>query len=186
MRVSAGSVSAACALAVWLAGVVPAQAQTRVPDSQMVAAGVDAGVLWPGDQLEAAPVVNGFIEYYVTPRAGVRATAGWANLPFSRNEEDSQRQIKLALDLLYNWEYGKVHPFVTGGGGVWFLQEKDNGNDFGDGETAGGLTFGAGIDYFIARTAALKLEGRYDWVAVDDGRPDPSGISLTVGVKKFF
>ena len=131
--------------------------------------------------------MNGFLEYYMTPRAGLRATVGWADLSFEdREDEDSQRQFKLALDLLYNWEYGKVHPFVSGGGGVWFLQEKDNGDNFGDGETAGGLTFGGGLDYFITRTATVKFEGRYDWVAVDDGRPDPSGVSLTVGVKKFF
>lgn len=174
-------VVAVLALCAW-----PAQGLAQVPDSGMAAAGVDAGVLFPGDRLEPAPVVNGFIEYYVTPRAGVRGTAGWADPSLDREEDDSQRQIKLALDLLYNWEYGKVHPFVGGGGGVWFLQEKDNGEDFGDGETAGGLTFGAGLDYFITRSATVKFEGRYDWVAVDDGRPDPSGVSLTVGVKKFF
>ena len=176
-------VLALLALCAW-----PAQALAqRVPDSGMVAVGVDAGVLFPGDRLEPAPVVNGLVEYYLTPRIGARGTAGWANPSFDgREDEDTQRQIKLALDLLYNWEYGKVHPFVSGGGGVWFLQEKDNGEDFGDGETAGGLTFGAGLEYFITRSATVKFEGRYDWVAVDDGRPDPSGGSLTVGVKKFF
>lgn len=182
MRISIASV---CTMVVWLAGT-PAEAQSRVPDSQTMAVGADAGMLWPGDHLEPAPVINAFWEYYLTPRAGIRTTAGWANPSFEREDSDSQRQIKLALDLLYNWEYGKVHPFVTGGGGVWLLQEKDNGDNFGDGETVGGLTFGAGLDYFIARTAALKVEGRYDWVAVDEGRPNPSGISLTVGVKKFF
>lgn len=173
-------------LAALLAAAAPSYAQARVPDSQSMAVGVDAGVLFPGDHLDPGPVVNGLWEYYLTPRTGVRATLGWANPPFERNDEDSQRQIKLALDLLYNWEYGKIHPFVTGGGGVWFLQEKDNGNDFGDSENTPGLTVGAGIDYFVTRTATVKFEGRYDWVAVDDGRPDPSGISLTVGVKKFF
>lgn len=168
--------------------VVPAsaRAQARVPDSQSMAVGVDAGILFPGDHLEPGPIVNGLWEYYFTPRAGVRTTLGWANPSFEREDEDSQRQIKLALDLLYNWEYGKVHPFVTGGGGVWFLQEKDNGDNIGDSEHKGGLTVGAGIDYFVTRTATVKFEGRYDWVAVDDGRADPSGISLTVGVKKFF
>jgi len=164
----------------------PSFAQARVPDSQSMAVGVDVGVLFPGDHLDPGPVVNGLWEYYLTPRAGVRTTLGWAYPPFERNDEDSQRQIKLALDLLYNWEYGKIHPFVTGGGGVWFLQEKDNGENFGDSEKKPGLTVGAGIDYFVTRTATVKFEGRYDWVAVDDGRPDPSGISLTVGVKKFF
>ena len=91
----------------------------------MTAAGIDAGVLFPGDRLEPALVVNGLLEYYVTPRTGVRGTVGWANPSFEgREEDDTQRQIKLALDLLYNWEYGKVHPFVSGGGGVWFLQEQ--------------------------------------------------------------
>lgn len=169
-----------------LAAAAPASAQARVPDSQSMAIGVDVGILFPGDRLDPAPVVNGLWEYYLTPRTGVRTTLGWANPPFEHNKEDSQRQIKLALDLLYNWEYGAIHPFVTGGGGVWFLQEKDNGNNFGGSENKPGLTFGAGIDYFVTRTATVKFEGRYDWVAVDDGRPDPSGISLTVGVKKFF
>lgn len=173
-------------LAGLLAAPAHSLAQTRVPDSQMMAVGVDAGVLFPGDLLNPAPVVNALWEYYFTPRAGVRTTFGWANPDFDFREEDSQRQFKLALDLLYNWEYGKVHPFVSGGGGVWFLQEKDNGENFGDSEHKAGVTFGAGIDYFVTRTATVKFEGRYDWVAVDDGRPDPSGISLTVGVKKFF
>ncbi|MEX2273211.1 MAG: outer membrane beta-barrel protein [Vicinamibacterales bacterium] len=173
-------------LAAVLINAAPVFAQARVPDSQMMAVGVDAGILFPGDQLEPGPIVNGLWEYYLTPRVGVRTTLGWANPAFERNEEDSQRQIKLALDLLYNWEYGKVHPFVSGGAGVWFLQPKENGENFGESENKSGLTFGAGIDYFVTRTAALKFEGRYDWVAVDDGRPDPSGISLTAGVKKFF
>jgi hypothetical protein len=177
---------AALTLAALLGAAAPAAAQSRVPDSQMMALGADVGILFPGEQLEPGPVVSALWEYYLTPRTGIRTTLGWANPAFERNEEDSQRQIKLALDLLYNWEYGKVHPFVSGGAGVWFLQEKDNGNNFGESEHKGGLTFGAGLDYFVARTAALKFEGRYDWVAVDDGRPNPSGISLTVGVKKFF
>lgn len=173
-------------LAVILAVPAHAAAQTRVPDTQMMAVGVDAGILWPGDLLEPGPIVNGLWEYYFTPRAGVRATFGWANPSFETEDDDSQRQFKLALDLLYNWEYGKVHPFVSGGGGVWFLQEKDNGDSIGDSEHKPGLTFGAGIDYFVTRTATVKFEGRYDWVAVDDMRPNPSGVSLTVGVKKFF
>lgn len=165
----------------------PSWAQTRVPDAQSMAVGIDAGMLWPGDFLKPGPVVNGLWEYYLTPRTGIRTTLGWANPKHERDEEgDSQRQIKLALDLLYNWEGGKVHPFVTGGGGVWFLQEKDNGANFGESTHEPGLTFGGGLDYFVTRTATLKLEGRYDWVAVDDGRPNPSGISLTVGLKKFF
>jgi len=173
-------------LAAIFATAAPSFAQAHVPDAHSMALGVDAGVLFPGDFLDPAPVVNGLWEYYFTPRAGIRTTVGWANPSFDFREEDSQRQIKLALDLLYNWEYGKVHPFVTGGGGVWFLQEKDNGENLGNSENKPGLTFGAGIDYFVTRTATVKFEGRYDWVAVDDGRPNPSGMSLTVGVKKFF
>src|SRR5688500_1552844 len=130
--------------------VVPAsaRAQTRVPDSQSMAVGIDAGILFPGDHLEPGPLVNGLWEYYFTPRAGIRTTLGWANPSFEREDEDSQRQIKLALDLLYNWEYGKVHPFVTGGGGVWFLQEKDKGDNIGDSEQQGGLLVRAGITYY--------------------------------------
>ena len=170
-----------------LGSALPVFGQARVPDSQMMAVGADVGVLFPGDPLEPGPVINGLWEYYLTPRIGIRTTLGWANPSFEgRDDDDTQRQIKLALDLLYNWEYGKVHPFVTGGAGVWFLQEKDNGDNLGESENKPGLTFGAGIDYFVTRTAALKFEGRYDWVAVDDERPDPSGVSLTVGVKKFF
>lgn len=177
---------AVLSLAAFFGSAAPLMAQGRVPDAQMMAVGVDAGVLFPGDHLEKGPVVSGLWEYYISPRTGLRTTLGWADLSTGPEDGDSMRRIKLALDLLYNWEYGKVHPFVSGGGGVWFLQEKDNDRDFGEGENKPGLTVGAGIDYFMARTATVKFEGRYDWVKVDDGRPDPSGISLTVGLKKFF
>lgn len=151
-----------------------------------MAVGVDAGVLFPGEGLNAGPVVNGLWEYYFTPRAGLRTTFGWANPKREDSADAYLRTYKLTMDLLYNWEGGKVHPFVGAGGGVWFMQHRDLGEDIGEGDNKPGITFGGGLDIFITRTATVKLEGRYDWVKVDDGRLDPSGVSLTVGLKKFF
>src|SRR5206468_5105940 len=63
--------------------VVPviAEAQERVPHARSQAVGFDVGAFLPtsdtGDQLDIAPPLTGFYEYYVTPRVSLRGTAGW-------------------------------------------------------------------------------------------------------------
>jgi hypothetical protein len=172
-------------LLVGLAVLAPASAaaQANVPDTEMAAAGVDVGLWLPTeDALETGATLSALLEYYLTPRTSVRGTFGWADPSFA-GENESLRQYRLAMDLQYNWERGKWHPFVGAGVGVYFVQHRENDADLGESRNEPGLGLGGGIEYFTTRTLAVKGEARYHLVK---GEPDPSGLALTIGLKKYF
>jgi opacity protein-like surface antigen len=164
-----------------------AWAQERAPHTGSTAVGVDAGVFIPKNtQLDSAPVVNALVEYYLTPRVSLRTMFGLTDPGFARESTDSLRQVPLRLDVNYNWEGGKWHPFVGAGAGAYFLRFKDNGQAIGDTETKLGFNVGGGLEYFTGRTVSLKGEARYHMI--DDMRSgqDPSGFVVTGGLKKYW
>jgi hypothetical protein len=172
-------------LAVASASVVAAQ--ERVPTAGTTAVGFDFGAYVPKDnQLDNSVILSGLFEYYVTPRVSLRSDFGWANPQFKNPAIDSLRQIPLRLDINYNWEGGRWHPFVGSGVGAYFLQFKREGDAFGDSETKLGMNVGAGLEYFTGRTVALKGEARYHIVPNVRGGQDPSGLAVTMGLKKYF
>ncbi len=170
-----------------LASAAVVAAQERVPATGTTAVGFDFGAFVPTDnQLDTSAIIGVLYEYYVTPRVSLRTDFGWANPQFKSPAADSLRQIPLRLDVNYNWEGGKWHPFVGTGVGAYFLQFKRDGDAFGDSETKLGMNVGGGIEYFTGRTVALKGEARYHIVPNVRGGQDPSGLALTMGLKKYF
>ena len=162
-------------------------AQERAPHAGSTAVGVDVGAFIPRDgQLEVAPIVNVLLEYYVTPRVSLRTDFGITNPSFARESSDSLRQIPLRVDLNYNWEGGRWHPFVGTGVGAYFIQPKDNGESFGASETKAGFNVGGGAEYFTGRTVSLKGEARYHFIGRASGGQDPSGLVFTGGLKKYW
>ena len=162
----------------------PAAAQT--PDTGLIGAGADIGVLFPDEALENTVTLDGFAEYYVTPRISVRALLGWASPGFENRTEDNFRQTKLLVNGVYNWEFVEWHPFVTAGAGAYFVRQLLDDREDPDGETRGGINFGGGVEYFLDAMSALKAEGRWDLVSHPAGFPDASGFSLTIGYKRYF
>jgi hypothetical protein len=168
--------------------VIPSAAfgQARMPHRDAGAIGGEVGVFLPSqDGMTTGPALEGFYEYYLTARDSVRMGAGWANPKFERESADSMRQIRVAVDLLHNWEGGAVHPFVGAGLGSYFLQEKDNGDSVGDSQTKFGGTVFGGVEFFTSKTFSVKGEARYHAVMKANGY-DPSGLALTIGVKSYF
>ena len=164
----------------------PAAAQQRVPAAESGALGGDIGLFFPRDnQLEPALTLEGFYEYYLSARTSVRLGLGWATPEFESRTDDALRHVRIAGDLVYNWEHGAVHPFAGAGLGIYFLQVKRNGESLGDSETKFGGTIFGGAEFFTSRTFAVKAEGRYH-VVTDVGGLDPDGLSLTIGVKTYF
>jgi opacity protein-like surface antigen len=158
----------------------------RVPDTGMVAVGGDAGVFVPrDDSFDAAPIFEGTVDFYVTPRVSLRPGVSFTDPAFTREDTDSLRQVRLGFDVIYNWEGGRWHPFVGGGLGANFIQQKDNGNAFGDQQTKASFSALGGVEYFLNRHVSLKGEGRYQHVEDTNGF-DPSGFALTFGVKRYF
>jgi hypothetical protein len=164
-----------------------AEAQERAPHAGSTAVGAEVGAFIPKDgQLDTALIVSALLEYYVTPRVSLRTDFGLTDPGFSRESSDSLRQIPLRLDVNYNWEGGKWHPFVGAGVGAYFLRFKDNGEAFGGTETKPGFNVGGGIEYFTGRTVSLKGEARYHVIGKMDGGQDPSGLVFTGGLKKYW
>ena len=165
---------------------VGAIAQGRVPHTESASVGLDVGAYVPsGDLLDNAPVISGFYEYYVTPRVSLRPSLAWSNSNLRASGTDSLRQVPVRVDLNYNWEGGKWHPFVGTGIGVYFMQLRHNGQSVGDAENKLGLNVGGGVEYFMHRTVSLKGEGRYHAIQDLPGI-DPSGLVLSVGLKTYF
>lgn len=166
--------------------VLPAQAQTRTPDTGLIGVGADIGVLFPDEDFENAFTIDGYGEWYLTPRVSLRGLLAWSSPGFDGRTEDHFRQVKLLFNGVYNWEMGTWHPFVTGGAGFYFVRQHFEDDDDPDGETRGGLNFGGGVEYFTGRRSSIKGELRWDIVSDPPGLPDASGASLTIGYKIYF
>lgn len=160
-------------------------AQPRMPAEGTVALGGDIGVFVPQEDLETSLTLAGFAEFYMTPRVSVRGTLGWANPDFE-TIPGSLRQVRLVGNLLYNWERVEWHPFVTAGAGAYFVQPRRGGDPLDDTETKAGFNLGGGIEYFTSRTLSIKGEGLYHIISHEDFEANPSGLTLTIGLKKYY
>ncbi len=161
-------------------------AHAQTPIAGEPAVGFDIGVLFPDEAFEKAFTLDAFGEYYFTPRVSGRVLFGWASPGVENQTEDHFRQFKLLFNAVYNWEGGKIHPFVTGGAGAYFVRLKREGRQDPDGETRGGINFGGGVEYFTNRLTTIKAEGRFDVVSHPTDLPDATGFTLTVGLKRYF
>src|SRR5262249_43811404 len=94
-------------LALCVAAPIVAAAQERVPHARSQAVGFDVGAFLPtsdtGDQLDNAPPLSGFYEYYFTPRVSLRGTAGWTRPSVRGSSIDQVRMVPLRFDVNYNW-----------------------------------------------------------------------------------
>jgi opacity protein-like surface antigen len=167
---------------------VPSHAHAQpVPNTGQVAAGIDVGLFLPSDdQFDSSITGGGYFEFYLSPRLGLRTGATAMRPAYTRGNGEQERQIRLGADLIYNWEGGRIHPFVGGGVGwhMMGLYDRD-GVKVNDGHNRMGLSVLGGLELFMSREWALKAEGRYQSVG-DIPLVDPSGFALTVGMKRYF
>jgi hypothetical protein len=164
-----------------------ASAQGRVPATDSGALGIDFGVFLPReDRLANGPTLEGFYEYYFTPRGSLRVGLGWMQPDFDDNEGDeSLRYLRVPVDFVYNWEGGAVHPFAGAGIGAYFIQARKNGDNVGESESKLGGTLFGGAEFFAGPRLSVKGEARYHLVS-DIGALNPGGLALTIGLKTYF
>lgn len=178
----------AVALVAFAAGAAPAAAQgpAQTPEKGLVGYGVDVGVLFPDEAFENAIALEGHGEYYLSPRVALRGIFGFANPGFTGLTENHFRQFKLLFGGTYNWNYRSLRPFAGAGAGFYFVREHLDGAPDPPGETRGGLHFGGGTEYLMSDQDAMKFELRWDVVSHPNLSPDATGLTLTVGYKRFF
>jgi opacity protein-like surface antigen len=176
----------ALAFALFLAGTTtPALAQTT-PDAETIGYGVDVGVLFPDATFDKTFALDAHGEYYLSPKLAIRGLVGFANPGVRRVGDDRFRQVKLLVSGVYNWTYNDWRPFVAAGAGAYFVRVlRDRLPDL-DGETRGGLNLGAGTEFVLSENHALKGEARWDIVSHPTNLADATGLTLTVGYKRYF
>lgn len=162
-----------------------AAAQSRVPAEAMAAIGAEVGLFFPDEIFETGATAAVSLDYYLDPRFGLRGSLGWVDPNFEASG-DSLRQIRVSIDALYNWERGKWHPFAGGGFGAYLLQHKLSGRSSGLEETKLAVRVAGGIEYFTRRLVTIKGEALYHGVQQGNLPWSPSGLTLTIGFKKYF
>jgi hypothetical protein len=163
-----------------------AAAQARMPHQAANAIGGEAGIFLPTQSgMTSGPGFDGTFEHYLTARDSLRFGVGWMQPSQTANHNAKMRQVRLTGELVHNWEGGQVHPFVGAGLGWYFLQPNVNGSNLGSSATKFGGTLLGGAEFFTSKTIAVKGEARYH-IVQKSGAYDPSGLSLSIGLKSYF
>ena len=131
------------------------------PAPETWAAGVDVGFANPvgDDDLDVEPFVDGYIEYFFTSNVSLRGMLGLYSFDGPDNPGNGPGDLDLVVvnaNVLYQWEGGTVHPFVAGGLGFY-----DYDQDFGDEDLEFGFNAGGGVNIYLTKTFAIKVEGDF-------------------------
>ena len=166
-----------------VAAASPALAQRRVPDTGMGAIGASVGAALPTEtNLENGLELAGNLEGYLTPRVSIRAQLGTAWMDFGGN---TAKPLFADGNVVYNWEGGQWHPYVTGGVGYYRYHVRDGSDD-----SNAGLDLGAGFEYFFTRRATLTGELLYHKVGDVHAPPlvvsDGSFWTFAMGAKTYL
>jgi hypothetical protein len=175
-----------------LLAATPAFAQGRgpVPDAGMIAAGASIGISFPTDDrlksgVDLAANIEGYLSKRVSIRGQLRGT--WQDFQ-GQNFNGSVKPLVLDGNLVYNWEGGKWHPYLTAGGGVYHFGFEENGINGSD--TAAGFDVGGGLEYFFHRHATFTTELLYHRVGTITTALAPFGHpdfwTLDFGLKRYF
>ena len=187
MRSAAIGVAAFCSA---LLASAPASAQ-RAPASGFWAVGGSFGVSVPSDpSLDKGLAAAVSLEGYLTSRVSVRGQLGgswWDTV--NRNVEGMVAPVQLDGNIVYNWEGGKVHPYVTAGVGMYRYRSAFPGGPTGS-DTNAGFDVGGGIEYFYTRRSTVTGEVLYHRVGAFNTPVatfnDGSLWSLAIGLKGYF
>jgi hypothetical protein len=171
--------------ALLLALPAPSAAQNREPHAGSFAIGGDAGVYVPGSEFHAGFNPAFLLEFYLTGRMSIRGVAAWT-APDLDTGVEQLRQFHGTGNVVFNWECEYWHPFVTFGAGAYLVQPRSAGVNVGPMRTLAGFNAGIGIEYFARPQITFKFETTYHVVQQGDLLVSPSGLSATVGMKKYF
>jgi hypothetical protein len=180
-----------------------------MPDHGTAAIGGSIGAALPaGDGLDNGPQFAATLEGYLRPRVSVRGELGlgWMGRRGFRND---LRPLSFNVNLVYNWQRGVWHPFITGGLGLYrytstlfsetlldptlraaliALGLDPTNPAIKDSDNKVGANLGGGIEYFVSRRSTIVGDFRYHWVdnIVEVTPFDGSFFALSVGLKRYF
>jgi len=184
-------------LLILVVGASPVAAQRRrVPVAQrapapgMIGVSASIGADIPTDPgLDKGLDVAGSIEGYLTSRVSVRGQVGaaWWDI-VGRNFTGTVKPLYFDGNIVYNWEGGAVHPYVTAGIGAYRFKATEGSAEGSD--TKAGFNVGGGAEFFFTPRATFTAEALYHKV---DGFNTPRGSfgdgsfwRIAMGMKAYF
>ena len=181
-------------LLIVVVAVRPAAAQRRTtgrtPVPGMLAIGASIGADIPSDPaLDNGLDIAGTIEGYLTSRVSLRGQfgAGWWDIVGQRFS-GTVKPFYVDGNVVYNWEGGILHPFVTGGIGMYRFRSTEDG--LAGSDTKVGFNVGGGFEYFFAPRATFTGEALYhkvDSFATPRATfGDGSFWRIALGIKGYF
>ena len=146
-----------------LAIAATASGQTRravrpVPDKGMVTVDFGVGASFPiEDAAQNGLVLSAGAERYFTERVSVRGmlSGDWWDIQ-NRNYAGTISPVALNGNIVYNWEHGTWHPYVTGGLGLYHFRFEEGGLNSTDNKF--GVDLGGGAEYYFTRRDSLTGE----------------------------
>ncbi len=194
MRTTAVSFVAALAIVGFVATRAAAQdrdARGPVPAPGMLAIGGSIGAAPPSDpSFTDGLALTGNVEGYLTRRVSIRGQVDGAFWDITgRGFTGTARPMAFDANVVYNFEGGRVHPYLTGGVGLYHYSF-DETPDVGSANKPG-LDLGGGLEYFIHRHTTVTAELLYH----DVGEPVASPLTtfnlthfwtFTAGFKEYI
>ena len=181
-------------LLILVIAVAPASAQRRTtrrtPVPGMLAVGASIGADIPSDPaLDNGLDIAGTIEGYLTSRVSIRGQfgAGWWDI-LGQRFSGTVKPFYVDGNVVYNWEGGVLHPYVTGGIGMYRFRATEDGLEGSD--TKVGFNVGGGFEYFFTPRATFTGEVLYhkvDSFATPRATfGDGSFWRIAMGIKGYF
>jgi len=182
-------------IAAALLSLAPASAVAQQPTDQPkvqpaagnVAIGADIGFYKPDEEYKVAFTPQAYVEFYLHDRWSIRAMLGWER-PRSMTGGSSMDHIRGTANLIYNFEAGYWHPYISLGYGAYVAQNREVDDNWDTPRyTKWGPNIAAGIEYFWSPKITIKFEINVHMVhpiaELGDG---PGGFAVTLGLKKYF
>jgi len=153
-----GGILIAAPMALLLTTPAAAQRRTAVPNEGMGAVGVSVGAALPFEStLKKGFDLAGQAEGYLSRRVSIRGqvSAAWLDIT-ARPFTGTVKPIAFNGNVVYNWEGGAWHPYVTAGLGLYHYTFTENSVTSSDNKF--GVDVGGGIEYFFTRHDTLLGE----------------------------
>jgi hypothetical protein len=189
----------ALSAALVLCVAAPLGAQTRpaprrgadpVPSRGMSAVGISAGFALPAaDDLDPGFALAVNYEHYMSRRVSIRGQVGgaWEDIE-GHSFQGTVKPMSFTGNVVYNWEGGAIHPYVTGGLGYYRFRYLEA--DLYSANNHFGGNLGGGMEFFMTRRDTITAEVLAHLVSGDaQGRAtyeSPMYWTILFGYKKYW
>jgi opacity protein-like surface antigen len=168
---------------VGLGGAAPAHAAPPRTGDLAFTVGIGMGTALADGDFGGGGLAAGSQELHWSSANSLRGSLGFFDLPAERGSGRGERSaIFLAGNVSHNWWRGAVFPYVTGGVGIYAIEERTGPLTDND-KVELGVNGGAGLEFRVHTAVTLRLEGMIHALTGDSPQTIATG---TLGLKFYY